>query len=51
MTLAAGRSDAPSSVSQVIAKNVRMGAQDLGMASPAEDSGGLETDAAISRGR
>lgn len=36
---------------QVVAKNVRMGAQDLGTPSASEDTGGLSTDSAISRGR
>ena len=35
---------------QVVAKNVRMGAADVGGA-PGDDAGGFGTDAAISRGR
>ena len=38
-------------VVQVIAKNVRMGAADVGALAPADDAGGFGTDSAISRGR
>ena len=36
---------------QVVAKNVRMGAADVGGGPLGDDAGGFGTDAAISRGR